>query len=46
MGRGVLQNGKGGGAVKFYPYEREGAEKSLSHAKGGAQKVFWVAFTQ
>ena len=37
---GGLQNGRGGGHVKFYPYEKGGGGgKSLSHAQGGAQKV-------
>ena len=38
-GRGGLQNVRGGGHVKFYPYEKGGGGKSFSHAKGGAQKV-------
>ena len=37
-GRGGLQNGRGG-HVKFYPYEKGGAEKVLAILKGGAQKV-------
>ena len=37
---GGLQNGRGGGHVKFYPYEKGGGGgKSFSHAEGGAQKV-------
>ena len=42
MGRagGRLQNGRGGGHVKFYPYEKgRGGGKSFSHAEGGSQKV-------
>ena len=40
MGRGGgLQNGRGGRHVKFYPYEKGGAEKVLAILKGGAQKV-------
>ena len=34
-----LITGRGGGHVKFYPYEKEGAEKVLAMLKGGAQKV-------
>ena len=37
-GEGGLQNGRGGGHVKFYPYEK-GGRKSFSHSEGGAQKV-------
>ena len=36
--------GGGGGHVKFYPYEKEGGEKSLNHAKRGAQKMLGVVF--
>ena len=38
---GGLQNGRGGGHLKFYPYEKGGGGggKSFSHSKGGAQKV-------
>ena len=41
MGRGGgLQNGRGGGHVKFNPYKKGGgAEKVLATLKGGAQKV-------
>ena len=35
---GGLQNGRGGGHVKFYPYEK-GGRKKFCHAEGGAQKV-------
>ena len=44
-GRGGLQNGRGG-HVKFYPYEMGGGGggKRLSHAEGGAQKV-WGSFS-
>ena len=42
-GEGGLQNGRGGGHVKFYPYEKGGAEKVLAILKGGAQK-FWGRF--
>ena len=38
-GRGGLQNGRGGGHAKFYPDEKGGGGKSLSHAEGGAQTV-------
>ena len=41
-GEGGLQNGRGGGYVKFYPYEKGGG-KSSSHAKGGHNK-FWGSF--
>ena len=36
-GRGELQNGRGGGHVKLYPYEKvgPGGGKSFSHANGG-----------
>ena len=37
-GRGGYKTG-GGGHVKFYPYEKGGAEKVLAILKGGAQKV-------
>ena len=36
-GRGGLQNGRGG-HVKFYPYEKGGAEKVLAMLKGGHKK--------
>ena len=33
---GVLQNGRGGGHVKFYPYVKGGGSgKRFSHAEGG-----------
>ena len=40
-GQGLL-NGRGwGGHVKFYPYEKWGADKDLAKLKGGgAQQVF------
>ena len=41
-GRGGLQNGRGQGHVKFYPYEKGGGggeEKVLPLRKGGAEKV-------
>ena len=41
-GRGGLQNGRGG-HVKFYPYEKGGAEKVLAILKGGHTK-FWDRF--
>ena len=41
-GRGGLQNGRGG-HVKFYPYEKGGAEKVLAILKGGHKK-FWGRF--
>ena len=33
----------GGGHMKFYPYEKGGGEKSVSHAEGGHKK-FWGSF--
>ena len=36
-GGGGLQNGRGGGHVKFYPFEK-GAEKVLAMLKGGHKK--------
>ena len=33
----------GGGHVKFYPYEKGGAEKVLAMLKGGHKK-FWGSF--
>ena len=41
-GEGGLQNGRGG-HVKFYPYEKGGAEKVLAVLKGGHKK-FWGSF--
>ena len=41
-GRGGLQNARGG-HVKFYPYEKGGAEKVLAILKGGHKK-FWGRF--
>ena len=40
MGGGGLQNGRGGGHVKFYPYEKGGGgmEKVLAMLKGGHEK--------
>ena len=36
---------EGGGHVKFYPYEKRGAGKSLSHAGGGGvHQTFWGSF--
>ena len=38
---GGLQNGRGGGHVKFYPYEKVGgggSEKVLATLKGGHNK--------
>ena len=29
--------------MKFYPYEKGGGGKTLSHAEGGYKK-FWVSF--
>ena len=44
-GGGGLQNGRGGGHVKFYTYEKGGgAEKVLAMLKGGT-KSFGVDFT-
>ena len=44
-GRGGLQNGREGGHVKFYPYEKGGggADKVLAMLKGGHNK-FWDSF--
>ena len=42
-GRGGYKTGGGGGHVKFYPYEKGGAEKVLSMLKGGHKK-FWGSF--
>ena len=39
MGGERLQNGRGGGHLKFYPY-KEGGKTDFSHIKGGAHKVF------
>ena len=42
MGRGGggLQNGRGGGQVKFYPYKKgDGGGKRFSHAGRGVQEV-------
>ena len=36
---------KGGWHVKFYPYEKEGAENALAMLKGGT-KSFAVVFMQ
>ena len=38
-GRGGGYKTGGGGLVKFYPYEKGGGAKRVSHAGGGAQKV-------
>ena len=38
VGGGGVQNGRGGGHVKFYPYEKGGGQKILSHAEGGHNK--------
>ena len=40
---GVATKRKGGGDVKFYPYEKVAATKSFSHAEGGHNK-FWGNF--
>ena len=38
-GRGVLQNGMGGGQVKFYPFKKGGGGgKSFSHSERGKHK--------
>ena len=44
MEGGWLQNGRGGGQVKFYLYEKGGggAEKVLAMMKGGSTKRFGV----
>ena len=34
----------GGGHVKFYPYEKGGAEKVLVMLKGGGHSKFWGSF--
>ena len=44
MGRGGLQNGRGG-HVKFYPYEK-GGHKKFSHSEGGGTKSFGVDSTR
>ena len=44
-GRGGLQNGRGGGHMKFYPYEKGGRKQSFSHAEGGGTTSFGVVFT-
>ena len=38
---GATKRERGGGHVKFYPYEKGGGGggKSFSHSEGGAQKV-------
>ena len=42
-----LQNGRGGGLVKFYPYKKGGKSFTFSHAEvGGGTKSFGVVFTQ
>ena len=42
-----LQNGRRGGHVKFYPYEKGGCGKSFSHAEGeGGTKSFGKVFTR
>ena len=38
-GGGGLQNGRGWEQLKFYPYERGGADNVLAVMKGGANKV-------
>ena len=44
-GEGGYKTGRGGGHVKFYPYEKwgGGAEKVLAMLKGG-HKQFWGSF--
>ena len=43
-GGGGVQKGRGGGHVKFYPYEKGGgAEQVLAMLKGGHKK-FWGSF--
>ena len=37
-GRGWATKRKGGGHVKFYPYEKGGAENVLAMLKGGHKK--------
>ena len=44
---GGLRNGswRGGGQVKFYPYEKGEGGKCFSHAEGGGgHKMFWGSF--
>ena len=41
---GGYKIGGGWGEVKFYPYEKGGGGKSLSHAEGGRQTKFWGSF--
>ena len=47
-GGGGYKTGGGGGHVKFYPYEKGGAEKVLAMLKGGGggTKSFGVDFTR
>ena len=45
-GGGGLQNGRGGGQVKFYPYKKGGGEKRFSHPEGGCTKGFGVVLTR
>ena len=40
---GATKREGGGGHVKFYPYEKGGAEKVLAMLKGGHRK-FWGSF--
>ena len=35
---------RGGGHVKYYPYERGGVEKVLAMLKGGGHEMFWGSF--
>ena len=42
-GGGATKREGGGGHVKFYPYEKGGAEKVLAMLKGGHKK-FWGRF--
>ena len=45
-GGGGYKTGGGGGHVKFYPYEKEGADKVLAMPKGRGTKSFGVVFTR
>ena len=45
-GEGGLQNGKGGGHVKFYPYEKGGGGVLAMLKGGGGATSFGVVFTQ
>ena len=46
MGKGGYKNEKGGGHVKFYPYEKGGAEVLAMLKGGGGTKSLGVGYTQ